>query len=477
VWVNGVKATLNGTNWTAVNVPVNGLGTTVFEALAITNTDHNGNGTPGTGGGGTNSTLQNPGNPVPAALSPVAQAPLDEQPAIICTKYSSTIDVVWTVNGTNWTEFGYIVWDLTNDTYSQWAWAFASSGHYWNYEWCNYDDPNTGDFLGFSASKQSWDPFGNGSTIGYWSDTNGDYSQPYETNVSFMDTSSFALPPEESYYQFTIRGLSSSDGPLSWLWPSLPAVYTVSRNVATSYSLRTGGKAASGRTALFELAVTATTVKNLGTLCQTYVPVPYSQIKVMGQALGADANRWVIEPDGISVPVPVQVPGSPSFFFNIIPTKYKAFFTAYVDMPGPPPSHVTHIGTDYGHAWWMLSSEAPVAGIRAALGTTSPGTPPGIEFLGMQVGYADHGHPRGPGMLRVPETNRNISESKQFQIGFGGLLAALAYTQEVDYDPGTYNVLLNNCVQHVVSAGAAAGLSLPHDTQPESFGWDLINSQ
>ena len=103
VWVNGVKATQSGSppsiNWEADNVPVNGLGTTVFEALAIANSDNGGNGTSGTGGGGTNSTLQNPGNPVPAVVSPAAQVEQDTQPALICTYFNLYDDILWMPKG------------------------------------------------------------------------------------------------------------------------------------------------------------------------------------------------------------------------------------------------------------------------------------------------------------------------------------------------------------------------------------------
>ena len=83
---------------------------------------------------------------------------------------------------------------------------------------------------------------------------------------------------------------------------------------------------------------------------------------------------------------------------------------------------------------------------------------------------------KGPGVLRDPETNQNISTSKTYEIGFNDLTNGLAYTQGIHDNPGTYNVLLNNCVQHVIAAGASAGLTLPNDTEPETFGWDLINS-
>jgi hypothetical protein len=99
--------------------------------------------------------------------------------------------------------------------------------------------------------------------------------------------------------------------------------------------LRTGGKAASHRQAVFGLAVTAQNMTNCGTPSPTNVPVPYNKITVMGQPLGNDNNLFVVEPDGISLPVPVDVPGSPSFTFNVTPTKhhFALFANGYLLAP------------------------------------------------------------------------------------------------------------------------------------------------
>jgi hypothetical protein len=61
VWVNGVKATIDSGTWQADNVPMTPGGTAVIQARAIPNTDHDGNGTGGSGG--TVATMQDPGIP------------------------------------------------------------------------------------------------------------------------------------------------------------------------------------------------------------------------------------------------------------------------------------------------------------------------------------------------------------------------------------------------------------------------------
>jgi len=229
---------------------------------------------------------------------------------------------LWTGNGIEYLQYGQVAWALTNDSFSDEEWALNSPGSKFTTTWANYFSGPSGEdsyLIGFGANKETWDQFGNAITISYGSPTEGDYSQPNETNFSIVDVSDNG-PAEESSYHISTGGWLSTDF-VWWIWP-VPAVYTVSRNVATSYSLRTGGKAASQRQAVFKLAVTATNMIHLGTPSPTGVPVPYSQIKVMGQPLGNDNNLFVGEPDGISVPVSVDVPGSPSFTYNITPYKY-----------------------------------------------------------------------------------------------------------------------------------------------------------
>ena len=63
-------------------MPVNGTGTAVIQARAIPNSETNGM---SNGGGGTNSTLQNPGNPTPLGLFFDTEFAPDKLPCIIYT--------------------------------------------------------------------------------------------------------------------------------------------------------------------------------------------------------------------------------------------------------------------------------------------------------------------------------------------------------------------------------------------------------
>ena len=322
VWVNGVRASIDSNGiWTADNVPVNGIGTAVLQARAIPLTNNNGNGTGG--GGGTNSTLQDPGNPDPPDYVDAETDP-DLKPAILCKTYTLTNDILWTDAAGN-----------TNHALNVEHWALNSPGDYLT---TTYSPPGTtmngwmGTWSptgGFEATKQLWDMFGNGSATTYYSTTDQDYTNPTGLTGFTMDTTGESSTPEESKYNYSIIALP--DWNIDFVYPNPvtpPVHYTVQHSVVSSYILQTGGKATSHRQSVFQLRVTAQNMGNLATPWPAGVWAPYNQITVMGQPLGNDYNYFVTEPDGIQVPVPVDVPCSPSFTFNITPTKYQASICA-----------------------------------------------------------------------------------------------------------------------------------------------------
>jgi hypothetical protein len=320
VYVNGVMAT-GGANWSAYNVPVNGTGTSVFEAVAVLNSQTN---SLTGGGGGTNSSLQNPGNPVvlspvnihsyanpslqnpgnPVALAtlPTLQAAPDTQTAIICTNYVLTSDVLWAATNVPW-------WasDLTNHEYEIESWQLASPGYDYSTSWGNYmqyaspwgsviDTP-----AGFQAYDEVWDKYGNSVTTNYTILTNNDYTRPSGTDYSSVDMTGTTFTPEESVVN-SVQFANTTFGDDG----TYCAQVTALRKVASAYVLRTGGKAASHRQAVFQLNVTAQNV--IGWPYPIGVDVPYNKITVMNKPLGKDNNLSVSEPNGVEVPVPVDVP-------------------------------------------------------------------------------------------------------------------------------------------------------------------------
>ena len=190
VWVNGVQAwqSGSGTNiyWEADNVPVNGTGTAVIEALAISTND---SGIPGTGGGGTNSTLQNPGNPTPSALSPVAQADQDKLPAIIFTEYRQTssttnnIELMRTDGGT------CLCWTWSEN----WWLGFGGSNFTLSWDSARQD---------FGWGCQVWNTSGYGTLTNGDANIFGDYTTNLENGFGLIQSDLFVFPWYAAYVQF-----------------------------------------------------------------------------------------------------------------------------------------------------------------------------------------------------------------------------------------------------------------------------------
>ena len=326
------------------------------------------------------------------------------------------------------------------------------------------------------------------SGLGEETDIEGNYTNTYTISIfdrignEHCDVNDTGDPTAIKQHKLWLKNTYMvSYSPKYMDWDSnLQDTYT--RTAQTVWHVQTGGKAVP-RQNLWQFSGSASEILSkrsvppfygrLGLIMRGIDP---TQIQIMGKYLNTNGVLYTILPDGQDLDVTPQVKGKDFYTFGVGGQKYHCQFTAYVLMPDPPPGHNTHNGlTDWGHAWWCLSSDAPVEAFNQFPPTNR------FHFVNEQVGYADHGLPYGfglkTGVLRDPETDSNPTTSKTYDIGFDGLLSGLSYTQGIKDNPGIYSVTGNNCVQHVVAAGAAAGLALPHDTAPETFGWDLINSQ
>ncbi|HUB87592.1 MAG TPA: hypothetical protein VMB22_06840 [Verrucomicrobiae bacterium] len=256
------------------------------------------------------------------------------------------------------------------------------------------------------------------------------------------------------------------------------------RNYASDERLRTGGKAVPRRQCLFQLHVTAKTwaiSEDPEDSSWDDVPsywagtaVPPGQIRMMGKQVGSDGNLYIVLPDGADLDAMPDV-ASQNYTALVTPTKYHCQFTAFVHMPDPPPGHRMHVGSDWGHAWWELITDAPTN----QLVTHQLISIDELQYLNTTVGYgpvnSTNGYVlNGPGELPYSYNMGNSTVQTNYEIGFNNLIGALDYTFNIHTNPGTYNIIYNNCVEHVVAAGAAAGLALPDDVAPETFGYNLL---
>lgn len=447
VWVNGVQATLYGGTWGAVNVPVNVGGTAAIQARAIPNTDHGGQGTGGSGG--TVSTMANPGNPTSPGARDAESVP-DKRPEVVEIHYDKKL----------WDKFA----ELAPNTYREVVnesikWDLGQGGvRFWDHCWGEPIQEY------FNFEDRIWDASG----AGVWH------------SGSTVGPGACGARVENASGPCQVTAWSGEFCQVSDEYDDAGGKTSRVRSAHTKYQLRTNGKGKSHRQNLFALGAIAWGVGDYFWPEVDWDPWSYS-IPVTSIAIGqfgpmeSSGCLYRVLPDNRTFDVTPTVLGNPYYTFSVPDvTKYLSHFTVYVDMPGPPPSHIDHVGFDYGHAWWMLDCDASAEIVNKFT------TPNRTHFLGKQVGYG-----RAPawsllnpvGELRDPEYNTNISVAKTFTIGFDGLLGGLVFTRTLHDNPGYYNVFENNCMHKVSAAGAAAGVApaLPADTKPETFGWDIYN--
>ena len=243
------------------------------------------------------------------------------------------------------------------------------------------------------------------------------------------------------------------------------------RNADTEVKLATGGPLGSARQNLWMISAGATAFFDLWGISNA--PVDPTSITVLGQTLDSNGVAYVVLPDNTTEDITPKVSGVDSYTFSVGAQKYLSHFTVYVDMPDPPPGHHKHIGGNWGHAWWSLSTEAPLAAMAEVL----------RPYVNTSAGYYPTTDPTllngydVPGVLDVPDSGHDATVSKTFDIEWNNLIGGVNYTRALHDTPGDYNALSHNCVHATRSAGAAAGVSLSADRTAEGFGWDLINSQ
>ena len=251
-----------------------------------------------------------------------------------------------------------------------------------------------------------------------------------------------------------------------------PSLISQSEHSEEKLSYLIGGPGVIGQTVL----VLASASANPEFACPIWITagadLPYEQIAIsglgyqdsQGRAHGVAAIGGSVD----ATPVannPMYVP-----FLNFV-NKYVSHFEVFVHQPDPTSTnHFKVVGGDWGHAWWEISSDAPVDIVNLFVSTNC------THFLNDPVGYG-HNDPldwkyTAPGTLSDPDKSTSTT-NKGFNIGFYEMLDGLTFTEDLSTNLGRFNGIFNNCVKKVIAAGAAVGVTLPNDTTPESFGFDL----
>jgi hypothetical protein len=377
VWVNGVKATLNGNGtWSANNVYLPTGGTAVLQARAIPNSDNNGNGTGGTGGGPV--TYANLGNPSsPSALD--ADVQIDKPVRLYVSSY--TLNETGTFDQSDYYTDAdgepVIPYGLTSPWYhdvataattGSWQDGAAGSANYTyhdvyssiygtgtNDQWDNvvyqqtlYPDVEVASF------DRSEDEYGNPMPL-FWESCN--ISTPLTDH-----TGAALIQPE--YFDGVNYDLQTIKE-------------TENRHAQAVIKLFTGGKGIPGNHNLFSLTATATS----GTFCKDpppgglinlscapTPPIPPTSI-MMGELgyLGSDGNLFVALPDNVTKTVTPTVSGSQYYTFSASAVKHK--LRVYAN--GEPLSDTqVHIYANYSVGQYMTFSPIftpPISSVQSTV--------------------------------------------------------------------------------------------------------------
>ncbi|HVM50575.1 MAG TPA: LamG-like jellyroll fold domain-containing protein, partial [Candidatus Acidoferrum sp.] len=450
VWVNGVEANPNGDgSWSAIGVPVNDGGTAVIQARAIPETDNGGQGTGGSGG--TASTMANPGNPSSVQAVDVEAAP-DKAPVVLQVHYDKALIDDW--QGTPASPGVVIETDAI-------GWDLGSSG-------MRFVDHCTGglDRWYYMFTDYQWNSHGIGTKGHGLTPTCGDRTYSWIENYA---------APTDWGGEFCEVSAERDD----CAGPVIIDHLTRSRIAHSRYILRTGGKRTQARMNIFQVAASSQSIANpfwpeADSIAGASAIPPTSISAGIFGFLDGTGNAYKQLYDGMSVDVTPTVKGNPYYIFEApIVSKYHSYFTVFVIMPSPPPTMKLHDGKNWGHAWWLLSSEAPPSVVNhfCPFDCTS--------LLGQPVGYAASGWPNPGklpwlGYLRVPDDAANPTVTRRSEISSDCLINALVYTKAVQDSHEYYDFFGNNCATKAYDAGCEAGVVLPFSPFPELFGWYIL---
>lgn len=500
VWVNGVKATVDGYgNWTAANVDLPAGGTALFQARAIPMTDNGGNGSGGSGGGPV--TDANLGNPDPSGNLDT-EVEVDKPSQLIMWNYTDNesdllTDTVSTAQGP-----GY---ETQNNTLAG-GWVIGFGG--WS-AWTNATVVNN---IGGNTAYTNW------FNVGFEAeDSNPDYStETTSYPLPLGDVNFGVLNPNQEYCDVGVPVVDKSDAGMGMDGPW--TMKDVGHRKAFAHMLlETGGKGTAHRQDIYQFSATAQQnycnkwpyldyTSSQWWQYPTMIPaqwqypttIPVQQIVIDGTPLNSNGYVYKIYPDNTSVDVTPQVKGVNYFTFNESQQKYLSYFEVYVNMPFPPGSGIPlpggfmdypdctgwpDLASDWGHARWRLSTDAPTDAVNeyipsslslflgSPVGYGTPAWTPNFDFYYNHIPgiYLDI---TGPGKLWDPDGD-TTTVYKKYNIGFNELINALSYVNELQNHPGTYDALANNCVIQTRVVGGIVGIALPSDTYPESFGLHL----
>jgi len=348
VWVNGVMATNfpwdgNDYPWTAYNVPVNGAGTAVIQASAIPDSETNG--LTG-GGGGTNSSLSDPGNPPVPDAAIVENAP-DKATVLYCSYFYDNwfggIRQYWIPN--------FSLMSLEDDD-ATFNW-FDTRGGSTKSNFCTtvYGTNGMVTLQQSSIAKSQWATNGLGTTQ-YARSTNagcGNFTN-LPAPSGYIGTTSIPCLQGNTLYS-----ASTTIGNTDWVWSSVEAA-------ASTFRLQTGGRSLPVHQSLHAIEAQAQEIAPYYDCdCQDWYDnsfyevsdIPSAIVTILGLPQNADGFVWAVLPDGEDVDVTPKAPGVP--FYLCDPAECKYTFTPYCQSSIP----MNHIRSNIGVGEFLNLSFEP----------------------------------------------------------------------------------------------------------------------
>ena len=281
---------------------------------------------------------------------------------------------------------------------------------------------------------------------------------------------------------------------------------TYTRTADTVWHVQTGGKSIPGRQSLWQFSGSASEILDKRAVPQFYganMREITNKTQISLGSLGnlkADGNLWLTLPDDVEKDITPTVAGKDFFTFSVGGQKYLSHYEVFVRQPYPNyPNDVTWYGpygpplgwpvynlgaTDAGHAWWKISTEAPMDIVNQYTSTNCS------RWINAEAGYGPRDgeasidwwsffllqglNKQGPGKVYGGSTG--VTVHKTYVIGFQGkgAIDGVNHVENLSNIPGTWDTGYHNCVHEVVITGKTTGVQLPlSDTTPEGFGFNL----
>jgi len=318
VWVNGVRATMDGNSWSAESVPLNEGGTALVQARAIPNTDNGGNGVGGGGGAGNNPSSPN-------GKTKEEGKELRSYIRIKMFEYHEKVELRPPDDGFDITTFDR-VWQYNKPSKAFWTGTWLASGQMVGTDYQFPADQAVIDGPGGLGGPNKL-----GSRTDWWI-PGGSYTTQ---NIP-------PLPIRLWHYDFHRKDALRR--------PSLNSTdkEDVDMTVQVAFELITGGKAKSSRVNLFRIAANGETTEDdrpVWYAQKPTKPIPSTSIKVFGKSIFTDGFVFIPLVDNTTNEFTVEAPFK-NYTFSVSQQKFRLKSWTYACKPDDHERRTVGVGEE-----------------------------------------------------------------------------------------------------------------------------------